>query len=119
MPSCVCTDVVLYGIISKLQCSVFYVKRAMNRVLSCAITLTCRERMAFGCCCVLFVLVILKKGDSAKVSLHYFALFQHSVKLVIYAFRGHYLSNIDVLYAWMILNSLTFYVIACCVRSAM
>ena len=38
-PSCVCTDVVLYGIISKLQCSMFYVKKTMNRVPACAITL--------------------------------------------------------------------------------
>ena len=39
MPSCACTDVVLDSIIRKLQCSVFYGKRAMNRVLAFAITL--------------------------------------------------------------------------------
>ena len=36
--SCVRTDVVLDGIISKLQCSVFYVKRAMNMVPAYVIT---------------------------------------------------------------------------------
>ena len=39
MPSSVGTDVVLDGIIGKLRCSVFYMKRTMNRVLACAITL--------------------------------------------------------------------------------
>ena len=34
--SCVCTDIVLDGIISKLQGQVFCVKRAMNKVPVCA-----------------------------------------------------------------------------------
>ena len=34
-----------------------------------------RKEMAFGYCCVLFGIVILRKGDSAKVFLHYFSLF--------------------------------------------
>ena len=38
-PSRVYTDVVLDGIVSKLQCSMFYVKRTMNRVPACMITL--------------------------------------------------------------------------------
>ena len=38
-PSCVRTDSVLDSIIKKLQCSVFDVKRTMNRVPACAITL--------------------------------------------------------------------------------
>ena len=29
--SCVCTDIVLDGIINKLQCSIFYVKKSMKR----------------------------------------------------------------------------------------
>ena len=39
MPSCVCIYVVLDGIINKLQCSLFYVEKAMNKVLVCVITL--------------------------------------------------------------------------------
>ena len=76
-PSCVCTDVVLDGIINKLQCSIcsMYEKGYTNRVPACAITLILRQEMAFGCCCVLFSMVILRKGGSVKVSLHYFALF--------------------------------------------
>ena len=38
-PSCVCADVVLDSIVSKLQCSIFDVKRTMSRVPVCAITL--------------------------------------------------------------------------------
>ena len=75
--------------------------------------------MAFGYCCVLFGMVILGKGDSAKASLHYFAFLLHSEKLVIYAFMDFYLISIDVLYTWMILNLLTLYVIACYIRSNM
>ena len=39
VPSCVRTDVVLDGIISKIHYSIFYVKRSMNRVPACVITL--------------------------------------------------------------------------------
>ena len=39
MPSFKCIDVVLYGIVNKLQCFIFYVKRATNRVPICVITL--------------------------------------------------------------------------------
>ena len=39
MPSCIYTDIVLNGIINKLQYSLFYIKRAMNRVPACVITL--------------------------------------------------------------------------------
>ena len=38
-PSWVCTDVVLDGIISQLQCSMLYVKKAMNKVPACVATL--------------------------------------------------------------------------------
>ena len=38
MLSCVCTDIVLDGIINMLQCNVFHVKMAMNRVYVCVIT---------------------------------------------------------------------------------
>ena len=47
-PSCVYTDIVLDGIISKLQCSVFYVKRAMNRVSACVITLILDKKWRLG-----------------------------------------------------------------------
>ena len=46
---------------------------------------------------------------------HFFAL----CKLVIYAFMGHNLTSIDILYAWKILNFYMLYVIACYVRSNM
>ena len=36
--SCICIDIVLDSTISTLRCSVFHVKRAMNRVPICAIT---------------------------------------------------------------------------------
>ena len=75
------------------------------------------QKIVFGCCCILFGIVILRKGDNAKASLHYFALFSHSVKLLIYAFMGHNLTSINSLYAWKILNLLMLYVIACYVRS--
>ena len=38
-PFYILTDVVLDGIISKLQYSLFCMKRAMNRISACAITL--------------------------------------------------------------------------------
>ena len=38
MLSCVCTDVVLDGNVNKLQCSIFCMKKAMNRVPVCAKT---------------------------------------------------------------------------------
>ena len=37
-PSCICTDIVLDGIINKLQYSIFCIKRSLNRVFSCAKT---------------------------------------------------------------------------------
>ena len=64
-------------------------------------------------------MVILRKGDSAKASSHYFALFRTLQKLVIYTFMGHKLTSIYVLYAWMILTLLMLHVIACYVRSNM
>ena len=36
VPSCIYTEIVLDSVINKLQCSVFYIKRAMNRVESYA-----------------------------------------------------------------------------------
>ena len=75
--------------------------------------------MAFGYCYLLFCMVILRKRDSAKASSHYFALFSHFAKLVIYTFMGHKLISIYVLYAWMILTLLMLYAIACYVRSNM
>ena len=39
MISCIRTDVVLDGIINKLQCSIFYMKRATNRAPDYGITL--------------------------------------------------------------------------------
>ena len=47
-PSCVRTDVVLDGIGSKLQCSMFYVKRIMNRVPACVITLILGKKWSLG-----------------------------------------------------------------------
>ena len=47
-PSCVCTDAVLDSIISKLQCSVFDVKKTMNRVPACAITLVLCSKWRLG-----------------------------------------------------------------------
>ena len=71
--------------------------------------------MEFWCCCVLFSIVFLRKGGSVKASA-IFHTFLHSEKLVIYAFMGHNLTSIYVLYTWMILNLLTLHVIACYVR---
>ena len=47
-PSCVYADIVLDGIVSKLQCSMFDVKRTMNRVPACAITLILGKKWSFG-----------------------------------------------------------------------
>ena len=72
--------------------------------------------MAFGYCYLLFCMVILRKGDSAKASSHYFALFRtfsHFVKLVIYTFMGHKLTSTYVLYNLMIFTLLMLHVIAC------
>ena len=78
--------------------------------------------MEFWYCYVIFNMVILRKGDSAKASSHYLALFStflHSKKLVICAFIGYKLTSIYALYAWMILNLLMLCVIACYDRSNM
>ena len=48
MPSCVRTDAVLDSIISKLQCSVFDMKRTMNIVSACAITLILCSKWRLG-----------------------------------------------------------------------
>ena len=64
-------------------------------------------------------MVVLRNGDNAKASLHYFALFSHSVKLVIYTFMGHKFTGIYVFYAWMILTLLTLHVVACYIGSNM
>ena len=48
VPSCVYADVVLDGILSKLQCSVFYVKRTMNRVPAYAIALILGKKWSLG-----------------------------------------------------------------------
>ena len=48
VPFCVRTDVVLDIIVSKLQCSIFYVKRAMNRVLAYVITLILLNKWSLG-----------------------------------------------------------------------
>ena len=64
-------------------------------------------------------MVILRKGGSAKASSQYFTLFcifLHSERLVIYTFMGHILISIDILYAYISLNLLAYYVIACCIR---
>ena len=50
---------------------------------------------------------------------HYFELFSHFVKSVIYTFMGHKLTSIYVLYAWIILTLLILHVIAHYVRSNM
>ena len=47
-PSCVRTDVVLCGIVSKLQCSMVYVKKAMNRVSAYATTLILGKKWRLG-----------------------------------------------------------------------
>ena len=75
--------------------------------------------MAFGYYYVPFGIVISRKGDSAKVSSHYFTLFPHFAKLVIYAFMDHDLTSIDILCVYMSLNLLAIYVIACCIVSDM
>ena len=76
--------------------------------------------MEFGCCFILFGMVVSRKGDSGKATSHYFyILFVLRAKLVIYAFMGHNLNGIYVLYAWMVLILLMFHIIACYVRSNM
>ena len=35
-----------------------------------------RQEIEFGCCFILFSTVVLGKGDGAKASSHYFALFR-------------------------------------------
>ena len=47
-PSCVRTDAVLDSIVSKLQCSMFDVKRTMNRVPACVITLILGKKWSLG-----------------------------------------------------------------------
>ena len=47
-PSCVYIDVVLNGIGSKLQCSVFWVKIIMNRVPAYVITLILGKKWSLG-----------------------------------------------------------------------
>ena len=47
-PSCVRTDVVLDGVVRKLQCSMFHVKRAMNRVPDYAIALILGKKSRLG-----------------------------------------------------------------------
>ena len=47
-PSCVHTDIILNSIISKLQRSIFYVTRAMNRVPVCMITLILGKKWRLG-----------------------------------------------------------------------
>ena len=47
-PSCVHTDVVLDGIGSKLQCSVFCTNSIMNRVFACAIALILGKKWSLG-----------------------------------------------------------------------
>ena len=75
-PSCVCTDAVLGSIISKLQCSVFDVKRAMNKVPTYVIALVLYSKWSLGIVIYFFCMVLLGKGNSAKASSHYFALFR-------------------------------------------
>ena len=75
--------------------------------------------MAFGCCCVLFGMVILVEGSSAKVYSYHCPLFSHFLDLIIYAYMGHKLTIIDVWYAYISLNLLALYTIACCIRSDM
>ena len=47
----------------------------MNWVPACTITLILGKKIEFGYCLILFGTVILRKGNSSKASLHYFALF--------------------------------------------
>ena len=69
-------DVVLDSIGSKLQHSMFCVKRIMSRVPNCVIMLILRqENGVLSVVVILFGMVVLRKGDSAKASSHYFALF--------------------------------------------
>ena len=77
-----------------------------------------RQEIEFGCCLILFGMVALKKGDSVRASSHYFALL-HFAKLVSYAFMGHNLTIIYVLYAFLILYLLMLHTIACYDRSNM
>ena len=75
-PSCVCTDIVLDGISSKLQCSIFCVKRIINRVLACAMMLILGKKWSLSVASYFSGTVVLGKGDSAKASSHHFALFR-------------------------------------------
>ena len=71
------------------------------------------QEMKFGCCFILYATVLLGKGDIARASSHYFALFLHPEKLVIYALMGHNLTIIYVLCALLILYLLMLHAIAC------
>ena len=117
-PPCIRTDAVLNNIDSKLQCSVFDMKRTMNRVPACARTLILYSKWRLGIVYLFSYMVILRKGDSAKASA-LFRIFLQPAKLVIYTFIGHKLTSIYILYAWMILTLLMLYVIAYYVRSNM
>ena len=54
--SCVCIDIILASIISKLKCFVFYMKWAMNRLPACVITLILGKKWRLG---VVYFLVSL------------------------------------------------------------
>ena len=54
-PSCVYTEIVLDGIISKLQCSVFYVKKDYEQGTCLCNNLNFRQKIAFGCLFVYFL----------------------------------------------------------------
>ena len=61
-PPCVRTDAVLDSINSKLQCSVFDVKKTMNRVPAYAITLVLCSKWRLGIVIYFLVWLFLKKG---------------------------------------------------------
>ena len=108
-PSCVRTNNILDGISSKLQYSVFCVKRIMNRLPACMITLILGKKWSLGVASYFLVWLFYEKmivQRPFRTILHFFT----PEKLVIDAFMGHILTSIYILYAWMIFNLLMLHV---------
>ena len=106
------TDIFLDGIVSKLECSVFYVKRAMNRVLYAKTSiLGQKQNLTVG----IYFWFFFKWKCEGLFKL--FSIFLHSEKLAIYTFIFHVLTNFDILFALISINLLMLHAIACCVRS--
>ena len=117
-PSCILNNVVSDGIISKLQCSMSYVKRAMNRIPACEITLF-QARNGVEVLLYTFWHGYFRRRWQCEGLFTPFRTFLHSEKKVISAFMGHDLTSIDILRAQTNLDLLVLYVLACYVRSDM